>query len=46
MTNSQQMVVSRLGGSKVSTVMTDLVERITISRHEMVISYMDLTHYF
>ena len=38
MTNSDQMVVSRFGGFKVLILMTNLVQKVIMLRHEMVIT--------
>jgi hypothetical protein len=38
MTNSDQMVVSRFGGFKVLIIMTNLVQKVIMLRHEMVIT--------
>jgi hypothetical protein len=39
-TNSYQMVVSRFGGFKVLILMTNLVQKVIVLRHEMVITYI------
>jgi hypothetical protein len=40
MTNSDQMVVSRFEGFKVLILMTNLVQKVIMLRHEMVITYI------
>jgi hypothetical protein len=40
MTNSDQMVVSRFKGFKVLILMTNLVQKVIMLRHEMVITYI------
>jgi hypothetical protein len=38
MTNSYQMVVSRFGGFKVLILMTNLIQKVIMLRHKMVIT--------
>jgi hypothetical protein len=40
MTNSDQMVVSHFRGFKVLILMTNLVQKVIMLRHEMVITYI------